>query len=173
MAGLLRPSVGFERNLSKQIYGAALAATERKTRQAAIVDGEAMVREATRIFQGLYQRRSGPTHKPNTTHGEESFTSRVSGSTFPFRVELTIKPGVDKRKIAALNFGIKKPYEIASRDGGPLAWDNPTGYGRKVTLIKGGVVQRNPKPGTPEYEGGHFLEQARDEVVRRRLATGV
>lgn len=128
--------------------------------------GEEMVREVVRIVQSKYQRRPPDRRKRNTTHLDESFTFKVLRGNkpggYPFRIELTTKPGVNAKKVAALNDG-SPPHEILPRPPKQaLKWSSPDG---------GTTIVRKVGPNTtrihPGNAPGRFMEQARDTVVRR------
>ena len=78
------------------------------------------------------------------------------------RLRLTTKPGVDAKKVAALNYGAKKNYTIPLRQGGKkLAWGDAPG---EITTVVS-VVHRTP---ANSAKAGRFMERARDRVLARR-----
>lgn len=143
--------------------------TERQARAAARRElneiGRAWVNEVEQITADEYQFRVGDRHKENTTHLTNSFTYRVteaSGGGFPMRLQLTTKPGVSAKKVAALNYGAKKNYTIRPRAGKKaLAWGDEPG---EITNVQR-EVQRTP---ANSARAGRFMERARDRVLARR-----
>lgn len=149
----------------QQTLRAQALAAEREAEQM----GRQMVEEVVSIVQRRYERRPVDRRKVNTTHLDESFTFRVLRGNkpggFPFRVELTIKPGVNAKKVAALNNG-SPPHEIRPRPPRTkLAWKNVSGGTTIVPQV--GPPTTRIHPGNA---GGRFMEQARDTVVRRQRA---
>lgn len=112
--------------------------------------------EASKLANARTTRRDGPTHKANTTHLENSFRGVVTRSGNRLIISLTTKPGVSAKKVAAIEYGTDKPYEIRARTASRMVWE-PGQNGRRT----GGatVVQRQP------FEGKHIMRDARDNVV--------
>ena len=113
--------------------------------------------------------RSGRRHKSNTTHLENSFTWRVEegpDNGFPMRLVLTIKPGVSKAKIAALEYGVQREYVIPGAGQTiPLRWGDAPGDLSKEAAFSGQVTW---KPTGRIREGYGFMRRARERVVARR-----
>lgn len=154
------------------------AAARRKAAEAAWKQQEraaqvmlSTVNEAVR--RDFVYDRSPHRRKKGTTKLINSFTTRVDGTRgrFPVKAVLTIKPGVNAKKIAALNYGTNKTYTINPRNspklrfpkaGGKNAkWGNPkflNAYGENNRAVL--TVSREP------FDGKHFMEEARDAGAR-------
>lgn len=112
--------------------------------------------EATNLANQRAPRRDGDRHKPNTTHLENSFRGIVTRTGRRLILALTTKPGVNAKKVAAIEYGTDKPYEIRARTTERMVWEPGEG-GRRTGAAK--VVQRQP------FEGKHIMRDARDAVV--------
>lgn len=155
-------------------------ATTRIARQSARLElerlGEAWVEEVTSIVQRELPRRDGPRHKRNTTHLENSFQYRIvegPNDGFPMRLELTTKPGVSAKKIAALEFGNPNTYDIPKgRKTIPLRWGDAPGDLGKDAAWTGQVTWKPDGPNSHgKIAGGYgFMRRARDRVLRQSRA---
>ena len=153
-------------------------------RKRADILGESMVREVQDII-GSEFNVGDPAHRKPGPHLIESFTYEVDETSRGVAVNLTIKRGVDAKKVAALNYGAKQPYTIApsgiivgqggramkrkaaqriinksgigGRQGEWLSWPDPGG-GRDIFAR---VVEREP------FEGKHFMERAVERAVAK------
>lgn len=131
--------------------------------------------EVVEIVQEELPRRDGERHKANTTHLENSFTHLVregGDNGFPMTLDLTIKPGVNAKKVAALNFGIDHEYEITAVNAEYLRWGDAPGditkpFQKSVTWSPDG-----PNSKGIIANGYHFMERARDAVLARRRRRG-
>lgn len=159
---LLRPRITISQ---AELAEALRRQTEPAQRRMAERLAREMEDECVKLARERTERRPVDRRKVNTTHLEESFVGRAVKIQGQWRAVLTVKPGVNKAKIGALEFGIDHPYEIAPRNAGRLAWTDKSGT--KTVLPVGRVVKRNPKPGTKEYDGIHMMRDARNIVVRR------
>jgi hypothetical protein len=164
--GRLRPKVTVQVANQARVIEAIGTQLRPKLRREADVMGREMVEECIKIVQETTERRPVERRKVNTTHLDQSFTYRVDTSGGQIRSVLTIKSGVNKKKVAALMFGTKHPYKIAPRLKPRLTWLNKDGT--RTRLKNGQIVHRNPKAGTIEYDGINAMALARDRVVRRR-----
>lgn len=136
--------------------------------------GREWEREVREIVQSELPRRDGVRHKTNTTHLEESFQYRIvegPNKGFPMRLELTTKPGVNAKKIAALNFGIKGTHPITAKRTKYLRWGDQPG---DLEGVFKSVTWRGDGPNSHgKIQGGyHFMERARDAVLARRRGRG-
>lgn len=151
------------RDQYRQLSRQAARATARAELEAIGRDWEEEVRS---LVTKEAPRRDGPSHKANTTHLENSFTSRVTegpNNGFPMRLELTTKPGVSAKKIAALEFGVDREYPIEAKRAKHLRWGDKPGdlhkpFQKKVTWKPTGRIR----------EGYAFMQRARDTVLARR-----
>jgi hypothetical protein len=163
---LLRPkvtvSVANKAALLRAIEAKAVPVLEREAEQI----GREMVDECVRIVQAETERRPVDRRKVNTTHLDQSFEHRVDRTGGRIRSVLTIKSGVNKAKVGALEYGIKHQYVIAPRNAPALSWKDKNGL--RVTKKRGQPVIRQPKAGTTEYDGVGMMRRARERVVRRR-----
>lgn len=166
MATLLKPKVTTVVANQAKVIEAIGTKLRPKLRKEADQMGREMVEECIKIVHETTERRPVERRKVNTTHLDQSFTYRIDTTGGEIRSVLTIKSGVNKKKIAALMFGTKHPYKIYPRKAKALAWTNPDGT--RTVKKKGVPVYRNPKPGTIEYDGIDAMRLARNRVVRRR-----
>jgi len=123
-------------------------------------------REIRALVSAEAPRRSGERHKANTTHLENSFAWKIEegpDNGFPMRLILTIKPGVSAKKIAALEYGVKREYVIEAKDAQYLRWG--TAPGDLTKPFQKSVVW---KPTGQINQGYSFMRRARDRVIRRR-----
>lgn len=152
-------------------------ATTRIARQSARLElerlGEAWVEEVTSIVQRELPRRDGSRHKRNTTHLENSFQYRIvegPNDGFPMRLELTTKPGVNAKKIAALEYGVPGTHQIKARRTQYLRWGDAPGdlhrpFTKEVTWKPDGPNSHG------KIAGGYgFMRRARDRVLRQSRA---
>ncbi len=172
---MIRPRVTISQGTVDKIIAQTRTQARPKARaelEAFGTEWEVKVRE---IVQAELPRRDGVRHKTNTTHLENSFQARVvegPNGGFPMRLELTTKPGVNAKKIAALEFGIKGTHPITAKRTKYLRWgDVPgdlEGSGFKT------VTWRSDGPNAHgKIQGGyHFMERARDAVLARRRRRG-
>lgn len=112
--------------------------------------------EAIKLTRERTEERTGDRHKPNTTHLVNSWRGVVTRIGNRLVVSLTIKPGVNAKKVAAIEYGAQRPYEIRARNGNRMVWE-PGENGRRTGGAK--VVQRQP------FEGKHIMRDARDALV--------
>lgn len=171
MAELLRPKVTITAANQRQVLEAIGTSLRPKLRGLAAKMAKEMQEEVLKIVHEDTERRPTNRRKINTTHLDQSFTTRIDTSGKEIRAVLTIKSGVNKKKIAALEYGTKHPYTIAPRNKPRLAWTNKDGT--RTILPIGQVVHRDPKPGTKEYDGIRMMKKARDRVVRRTRGSRV
>ncbi len=169
---MIRPRV----TISSATLVKVIAQSRTQARPAARREAEAFGREwevqVREIVRAELPRRDGRRHKENTTHLENSFQTRVvegPNGGFPMRLELTTKPGVNAKKVAALEFGNNKTYPITAKKTKYLRWGGVPGDLETPFLET--VVWRNDGPNSHgRLKGGyHFMERARDQVRDRRF----
>ncbi len=169
---MIRPRVTISQGTVDKIIAQTRTQARPKARaelEAFGTEWEVKVRE---IVQAELPRRDGVRHKTNTTHLENSFQARVvegPNGGFPMRLELTTKPGVNAKKIAALNFGVPDEHDIPTvpKTDGYLRWGDAAG-----DLRARGQTQVRWKPTGRIKDGYHFMERARDSVLARRRRRG-
>lgn len=185
MAGYVRPVMTVEVDSRRLIAGMIEQAGER-TESLVRRMGQEMVDEVEEIVR--LKLPSSENSKPYETSLVNSFTYKVERGPgrggYPWRVSLTIKPGVSKGKIAALNWGVTprpKAYTILPRNvPRALEFKNPD-----QAVVARDNERRSKKGGGSAYENrvlrpsarrtstsgpreGHFfLEEARANVLRR------
>jgi hypothetical protein len=166
---LLRPKITTGRTTAADFVEITARQARIKARAELEEMGREWVREVVAIVSAELPRRDGARHKTNTTHLENSFDWRIEegpDNGFPMRLALTIKPGVSKAKIAALEFGVQREYVIpgAGRTV-PLRWGDAAGDLSKEAAFSGQVTW---KPTGRINQGYRFMRRARERVVRRR-----
>lgn len=166
----IRPVIRADGRFRDQFVGATKTQARRLARRELEVIGEEWEQEVRAIVSEELPRRDGVRHKANTTHLENSFAHKVSeggDAGFPMLLDLTIKPGVNAKKVAALNNGIDHEYEIEARNAPVLRWGDAPGDlvtpQKKVTWSPNGPNSKGIIAG-----GYHFMERARDAVLARR-----
>lgn len=167
---MIRPRIQVSPRTRDQFVNAARGQARRAARRELGQIGEAWVDEVTKIVQAELPRRDGVRHKRNTTHLEESFQYRVVEGPdrgFPMRLELTTKPGVNAKKIAALEYGIKKQYPIEAKRAKSLRWGDVPG---DLTKPMKRVTWRSDGPNSHGQiaRGYGFMRRARRRVLARR-----
>jgi hypothetical protein len=167
----IRPVIRADERFREQFIGATKTQARRLARRELEVIGEEWEAEVRNIVAEELPRRDGVRHKPNTTHLENSFTHQViegGDSGFPMLLDLTTKPGVSAKKVAALNHGIDHEYEITATNAEFLRWGDAPGditkpFQKTVTWRPDGPNSKGIIAG-----GYHFMERARDAVLARR-----
>lgn len=166
---MIKPSLTLTQTSVDAIAARMEANAAHEARIMAEADGRAMVALCEEYAAEL-EPRTGNRHKANTTHLANSFTYRVHQprpGNFPITVELTIKPGVNAKKIAALEYGVKGEHTITAGTKNPdakyLRWGNAPGD--LTTPFKRSVTWR---PTGKIATGYHFMERARDAIAARR-----
>lgn len=166
---MIKPSVTITQTSVDAIAARMVANAAHEARIMAEADGQAMVALCVEYASEL-EERTGNRHKANTTHLKNSFTYKVHQprpGQFPITVELTTKPGVNAKKIAALEFGVKQEHTITAGTRTPgakyLRWG--TAPGDLTTPFKKSVTW---KPTGKIQQGYHFMERARDAIAARR-----
>lgn len=168
---MIRPVVNIQQRTRDQFVQQTTRAAARAAERELVEIGEAWVAEVTKIVQEELPRRDGRRHKTNTTHLDQSFQYRIRTGPdggFPMRLELTVKPGVNSKKIAALEFGNPGTYTITARNAEHLRWGSAPG-----DLHKPFQKSVEWKPDGPNSKGkiagGYaFMRRARDRVLARR-----
>lgn len=162
---MIRPVVRYDSRTREQFRGLTRDAARRTARAELEALGQRWEEEVVQLVRAEAPRRDGERHKTNTTHLENSFTHRVSeggDQGFPMTLDLTIKPGVSARKIAALEFGVDREYEIVARNTKRLRWgEHPGDLGspfKKVVWKPTGQIR----------QGFGFMRRARDTILARR-----
>ena len=163
----IRPVIVFDSRTRDQFVGATKAAARRLARAELQTAGRRWEEQVVELVQTELPSRSGPRHKENTTHLENSFTHRVvegGDGGFPMVLHLTIKPGVSAAKVAALEFGIDHEYEITANNAKVLRWgDHPQDLHeprKSVTWSPFGPTGKGILP-----NGYRFMRNARDTVL--------
>lgn len=141
----------------------------------AVVIGEAMVREVRKIVASEF-RTGTPDHRKPGPHLINSFTYKLDKTSRGTKVTLTTLPGVNAKKVAALEYGVDHDYTIEPT-GRITAKQNRAGLAglrvRPVSLLRfpdpiTGEDQYAPKVTHKAFEGKHMMRRARAAVVARR-----
>lgn len=166
----IRPVIRADARFIDQFVGATRTQARRLARAELEVIGREWEDEVRAIVSEELPRRDGDRHKANTTHLENSFTHSISeggDSGFPMLLDLTTKPGVSAKKVAALEYGVPGEHEISTTKRS-LRWGDVPG-----DLATPGLKSVTWKPDGPNSKGiiaggYHFMERARDAVLARR-----
>lgn len=165
---MIKPVVRLTERQRAQFVGATKSQARRLARAELTTMGREWESEVREIVQEELPRREGYRHKANTTHLENSFAHKVTeggDGGFPMLLDLTTKPGVSAKKVAALNNGVDHEYEISVREDGEaeyLRWGEAPGDLTKP--FQKSVIW---KPTGRIAQGYHFMERARDRVLAR------
>lgn len=155
-------------------------------RQQAVVLGESMVRECVEIVSTEFNP-TDPGHRKAGPHLSESFMYVIEEVPRGVDVSLTIKPGVSAKKVAALEYGAKEPYEITPSGVVFGAQGTSVSRSRARRLTNLGFqgvptrLLRFPDVGTGKdifakvvhrepFEGKHFMQRAVDAAVAKMRA---
>lgn len=165
----IKPTIHMTQRTVDQFVGLTRTSARRFARAELETMGRDWEGEVQRIAQEELPRRDGVRHKENTTHLENSFTHRIDeggDGGFPMALDLTTKPGVNAKKVAALNFG-NPDHEITAVNTTYLRWgDAPpdiTAPFQKSVMWTASGPNGKGKAGV----GYHFMERARDIVLAR------
>lgn len=185
----IRPSIQLDTRFRNQFVGATKAAAHRFALAELAVLGKEWLTEVVDIVSDELPRREGDRHKANTTHLEDSFTYHIiqgGDGGFPMTLELTIKPGVNAKKVAALEFGADHDYEISPSGvtAGIGGRSQRLTTARRAKLVSAGIAVQNTQWLRWEgddgedvfmhtvihkaFPGVHFMSRARDAVLARR-----
>lgn len=172
---LLRPSFTTGRTSRADFIDVTARQARIQARRALEEMGRDWEKEVVELVNAEAPRRDGARHKTNTTHLENSFTWRVEeggDNGFPMRLVLTVKPGVSKAKIGALEFGVQREYVIpAAGKTIPLRWGDAPGDLAKEAAFSGQVTWKATGPnakGKLASGGYRFMRRARRRVLDRR-----
>lgn len=141
----------------------------------AVVIGEAMVREVRKIIAAELNP-GNPDHRKPGPHLIESFTYTTERTADGIAVSLITKPGVNAKKVAAIEYGAKSDYTIEP-SGRVSAKQHRAGLaGLRVTPVGilrfpdpvTGKDQYAPKVTHKAFEGKHMMSRARQTVLARR-----
>lgn len=171
----IRPVIRLDQRTRNQFAQMTKASARKFARAELEAMGREWDREVVEIVQSELPRRDGARHKTDTTHLENSFTHSISeggDGGFPMVLDLTIKPGVSARKVAALEFGVDHEYPITAVNAKSLRWgdapgDIATPGLKSVTWSPFGRNGKGILPG-----GYHFMQRARDAVLARHRRRG-
>jgi hypothetical protein len=170
---VIRPTITFTSRSREQLVQAVRGQARPVVRRDLEEMGEEWEREIQKIInRDVLRRRDGVRHKANTTHLENSFTHRIEegpNDGFPMRLVLTTKPGVNSKKIGALEHG-NPPHFIPKqpKSDGFLRWGTAPGDIRTPKLRQ---VYWKPNPDGGRYNsatGYKIMQRARDRVLARR-----
>lgn len=153
----------------------------------AVILGESMVRECVAIIDEEFEV-GDPNHRKPGPHLRESFMYEIdTSSPYGASVRLTIKPGVNAKKVAALEYGTDKEYTI-SPSGTVFGQRNPSvgrARARKLTNLgfqgRPTSLLRFPDPVTGEdvfarvvrrdpFEGKHFMRRGVEAAIAKMRA---
>lgn len=172
---MIRVAVNVKPRTRQQFIDYSTRVARQSARQELEAIGREWVEEVTKIVQAELPRRDGDRHKRNTTHLDQSFQYRIiegPNDGFPMRLELTTKPGVNAKKIAALEFGNPDHDIPKGRKTIPLRWGDAPGDLSKEAAFMGQVRWTSTGPNSKGKAGrGYgFMRRARDRVMARRRA---
>lgn len=165
---MIRVAVNLSPRTRQQFVDVAARTARNRARRELEEIGQEWVDEVTKIVQKELPRRDGVRHKRNTTHLDQSFQYRIiegPQNGFPMRLELTTKPGVNAKKIAALEYGVQGEHVIEAKRTQFLRWGDAPGdlhqpFQKAVTWKPTGRIN----------QGYGFMRRARDRVLARRRA---
>lgn len=165
---MIRVAVNVKPRTRQQFIDYSTRVARQSARQELEAIGREWVEEVTKIVQAELPRRDGDRHKRNTTHLDQSFQYRIiegPNDGFPMRLELTTKPGVNAKKIAALEYGVEGEHVIEAKRTTYLRWGDAPG-----DLHRPFQQQVTWKPTGRIAQGYGFMRRARDRVMARRRA---
>lgn len=168
-----KPSITLTRSSNRSLGDKIYADAARKARRMAEHDAALMLQIANGIIASELPDRSGHRHKENTTHMSQSLAAKVDQPTrgkFPISAKLTIKPGVNAAKVAALEYGVKGNHTITAGTKTPGA--KYLRHGREPGMLRKEKLHSVVwKPTGQIALGYHFMKRAHDAVVRQRRAS--